>query len=212
MTFKNRRHAGQQLVPLLKKFENQKDVIVLGLPRGGVVTAFEVSTALKLPLDIISPRKVGAPGNPEFAIGAVDETGEGYFNLQLIQQLGIPESYLKETIEIEKKKAQHRLNIYRKDRKPLDLKNKTVILIDDGLATGATMKAAVQSVKAKGAKHIIVAVPVAPEETVAALQKMVDEMVCLSTPSMFYAVGQFYENFSQTEDDEVIALLTAANL
>lgn len=205
--FYDRQHAGKLLVQPLKKFANQKDTIILALPRGGVVTAYEAASALKIPLDIISPRKVGAPGNPEFAIGAVDETGTGFFDEALIKQLGVSDTYLKETIEREKANAQHRLDLYRQNKPPLNLKNKTVILIDDGLATGATMKAAIQSVKAKGAKSIIVAVPVAPAETLSEIQAMADEVICLNTPKPFFAVGQFYQNFEQTEDDEVISLL-----
>lgn len=207
MIFRNRRHGGQQLVPLLKKYESQKDTIVLGLPRGGVITAEEVALGLKLPLDIISPRKIGAPENPEFAIGAVDETGQAFFNEEAISLLGISESYLKASIEREKTKAEYRLKTYREGRPPLDLKNKTVILVDDGLATGATMKAAVLSAKAKGARVVVVAVPVAPLESIEELKAMADEVVCLSIPRVFFAVGQFYESFDQTEDEEVISIL-----
>jgi putative phosphoribosyl transferase len=205
--FHDRSDAGRKLAPLVAKYKKQKDVIVLGLPRGGVVTAFEVALFLEVPLDIICPRKVGAPQNPELALGAVTETGKGFFNNDLIERLGVSTRYLEEEIAKEKLRAQTRLSLYRKDRPPLHLQGKTVLLIDDGVATGATMKAAILAVKDQKAAKIIVAVPVSPPDTAEEIREMVDEFVSIATPSLFQAVGQFYRNFGQTEDAEVIALL-----
>lgn len=208
MYFKDRQDAGHQLATKLLKYKNQSNCLVLGLPRGGVVTAAEAATQLHLPLDIICARKVGAPHNPELAIGAVTETGEGYFNQDLIDYLRVTPGFLKTSIEVEKKEAQRRLKIYRQNRLPLVLENKTLILIDDGMATGATMKAAVKSVKASGAAKIIVAVPVSAYETFEEVKQEVDECISLDIPMPFYAVGEFYQDFSQTTDDEVIEILS----
>lgn len=205
--FFDRSDAGKQLARLVSKYKNQKDVIVIGLPRGGVVTAYEVAVFLNAPLDVVCPRKIGSPDNPEFALGAITETGEGFFNDALIKQLHVSSTYLEEEIAKEKKCAEMRLALYRKGRHPLNLQAKTVLIVDDGLATGATMKAAILSVKLQTPAKIVVAVPVAPPDTVSEIQEMVDEFLCLETPRLFQAVGQFYRNFDQTENEEVIALL-----
>lgn len=207
MFFENRHHAGKLLAEALNKYKNQPNTIVIGLPRGGVVTAFEIATYLNLPLDVICPRKVGAPYNPELALGAVTETGEGFFNEELISMLDVPESYLKQEIEKEKKTAAYRLNLFRKNKPPINFENKTVIIADDGLATGATMKAAIQAVRAQNPAKIVAAVPVAPLHTLEEVSAMADEVTCLSTPAHFMAVGEFYDDFTATEDDEVVQLL-----
>lgn len=211
MYFKDRRDAGERLISKLAKYQNDPNAIVIGLPRGGVVTAFVVAQGLNLPLDVICPRKIGAPQNPEFAIGAITETGEGFFDDRIIAMLGVSQEYIRHTVEKEKLTAQQRLKLFRKNRPPIDLEGKTVILVDDGLATGATMKVAIKSVQAAGANQVVVAVPVAPPDTADEIQTMVDELVCLATPPLFQAVGEFYMNFSQTEDDEVVDLLSKAN-
>ena len=207
MQFKDRQDAGKKLANALSKYQNLKDAVVIGLPRGGVVTAFEVSSSLHLPLDVVCPRKVGAPFNPELAIGAVTETGAGFFNDELISQLSVSKEYLKEEIEKERKESAHRMSLFRKNKPPLALKDKTVILVDDGLATGATMKAAIKWVKNQKPSQIIVAIPVAPQESLIEIENLVDDVVCLYAPSLFYAVGQFYGDFNQTSDQEVIELL-----
>lgn len=206
--FYDRKDAGRQLVSCLEKYRNQPDTVVIGLPRGGVVTAYEVANDLGLPLDVIFPRKVGAPYSHELALGAVTETGEGAFNEGLIAQLGVSQQYLQREIEKEKQVAQKRLEVYRKICPKISLKGKTVILIDDGLATGATMKAAIKSVKAEGVKFLVVAVPVSPPDTFYEIRGMADEAIAIETPSFFQAVGQFYEDFTPTEDEDVINLLT----
>ena len=207
MIFRDRIDGGDQLAKVLEQYKNLENGLVIGLPRGGVPVAYQVSESLNLPLDIVCPRKIGAPHNPEFAIGAITETGEGIFNHHVIAQLGVSKEYIKSEVEAQKQEAQKRLNAYRKGRSVRELKGKTIIIVDDGLATGSTMKAAIQSIKAEGAKRIIVAVPVSPTDTATEIKSMVDEFICLCTPASFYAVGQFYENFSQTTDEEVIELL-----
>ncbi len=211
MYFQDRKDAGRQLAKKLVSYKGQSDTLILGLPRGGVVTAAEVAKELHLPLDIVCARKVGAPHNPELAVGAVTETGEGFFNQDVMDYLGVSLLYLQKTIEQEKKEAQRRLNLYRQNRPPLNLGGKTVILIDDGMATGATMKAAIKSVKASGAEKIVVAVPVSATETFEEVKEQVDEAIAMDTPMPFYAVGEFYRDFSQTTDQEVIELLSHYN-
>jgi putative phosphoribosyl transferase len=205
--FRDRKDAGEQLAKLLSAYKKQKNVVVLGLPRGGVVTAAAVARFLEAPLDVICPRKVGAPHNPELALGAITETGTGFFNESLIRQLGVSRKYLDEERAKEQKKAEMRMDLFRKGRPPLDLASKTVILVDDGLATGATMKAAILSLRGQKAKKIVVAVPVSPADTAREVQEMCDELVCMETPWLFQAVGQFYANFAQTEDTEVVEIL-----
>src|SRR5262245_22826224 len=196
--FRNRVDAGKNLAPLLAKYKEVPNIIVIGLPRGGVVVAYEVAQSLQAPLDVICPRKVGAPHNPELALGAVTETGEGYFNEELVQQLQVPRSYLEQEIAKEKERATKRLALYRKNRPALQLSGKTVILVDDGLAAGATMKAAIMAEKKQTVAVTVVAVPVAPPDTAEEIRLMVDDFICLQTPSLFQAVGQFYEEFEQT--------------
>lgn len=210
MYFLDRKDAGLQLAKKLISYKNHPNTIVLGLPRGGVVTAAEIAKQLQLPLDIICARKIGAPNNPELAIGAVTETGEGYFNQDILDYIGVSSAYIQTQIEQEKKEAERRLRVYRQNRPPLNLKGKTAILVDDGIATGATMKASIQSVKASGADKIIVAAPVSAIETFDRIKEEVDEAIVLTTPIPFYAVGEFYRDFSQTTDKEVIDLLNAS--
>jgi putative phosphoribosyl transferase len=207
MLFNDRHDAGRQLAPLLSKYKDRKDVIVLGLARGGVVTAFEVASGLNVPLNVIVVRKVGAPGNEELALGAIAEQGAGIFNEQLIAVLGVSHEYLKKEVERQKKILKERLALYRGKSPPPVIEGKTVILVDDGIATGASMRVAIQSVRAAGAKKIILAVPVAAPDSLRKMEKEVDEVDCLSSPSFFEAVGQFYKAFAQTSDEEVMRLL-----
>lgn len=205
--FRDRYAAGEHLADLLSKYNHSKNTIILGLPRGGVVTAYAIAKKLNLPLDVTCPRKIGAPFNPELAIGAITETGEGVYNWSLINQIGIPEHYLQKEIEKQKEIAKQRLNSFRKGLPERKLARKTVIIVDDGLATGATMKAAITSAKKENAEKIVVAVPVSPSDTLQEIAEIADEVVCIATPPYFQAVGQFYEDFTQVEDDEVIELL-----
>ncbi len=210
MIFKDRIDAGVKLAKELQSFKDAKDTIIIGLPRGGVPVAYQVAEELNLPLDIVCPRKIGAPMNKEFAIGAITETGEGIFDTYTISRLDIPKEYIEQEVEIEKTEAQNRLKMYRQNRPARDLKGKTVIIVDDGLATGSTMKAAIISIKKEDAAKIIVAIPVSPPNTLSEMQQEVDQIICLDAPLFFQAVGQFYENFGQTADEEVIELLKIA--
>lgn len=205
--FKDRQDAGIKLAKALSAYEKVDNTLVIALPRGGVVVGAEIAKKLHLPLDICCPRKIGAPFNPEYAIGAVTETGEKILSESAIKQLGISESYVREAVEKERQEAQHRLSRYRKNRPPRQLAGKRVILVDDGLATGSTMSAALKTAKAEKAAELIIAIPVAPQDTLQRLEKEEAHIVCLLVPSHFFAVGQFYERFDQTTDEEVIRLL-----
>ena len=204
--FTDRVDAGKRLASALKNFSGKKG-IVLAIPRGGVVVGYMISKTLNLPLDMIIPRKIGAPDNPELAIGAVAEDGTAILDQNLIKYLGVSQEYVKEETERQKQEIKRRLKLYRQDTSYPDLKGLDVIVVDDGIATGSTMKAALTSVKNRGAASITVAVPVGPPSTIDELEKMADRVVCLYTPEFFQAIGEFYKDFSQTSDEEVIRLL-----
>jgi len=204
MTFQDRADAGIQLAEKLSKYKGKKDVIIIGLPRGGVVTAAVVAEELKLPLDIIVPRKIGHPNNPEFAIGAIAEDGEAVMNEG---NYDIPQNVIDQIIAEEQKEAARRLKAYRGKRAALKLKGKTAILVDDGIATGATMRAAIASARSKQAKKIVVAVPVTARDSKSVIGREADEFVAVDVPLFFGAVGAFYEEFGQTEDEEVVEIL-----
>lgn len=204
--FRDRVEAGKRLVSTLIDFAG-KNAIVLAIPRGGIVVGFEVAQALGLPLDVIIPRKISAPDNPELAVGAVTEDGTLILDESLIKHLRVPEDYIKEESERQRLEIERRLKLYRGEALYPSLKNRDVIIVDDGIATGSTMKAALASVRKRGAKTIVVAIPVGPPSTIRELNKEADRVVCLHTPESFYAIGQFYEDFAQTVDEEVIRLL-----
>ena len=207
MLFKDQVSAGERLAKELKKYKSQ-NAVILAIPRGGVATGFGLAQKLNLPLDVIVTRKIGAPDNPERAIGAVGETkGSLWMNKKLTSQLGVSKDYLQSETKIQKLEIKRREGVYRKGKKALDLKNKVVILVDDGIATGATMIAAIREIRNMKPEKIVVAIPVAPPETVEELKQEADEVVCLQTPRLFFAVGQWYENFKQYSDKEVIKLL-----
>src|SRR3989338_10134144 len=207
MIFKDRIDAGRALAEKLTALQIKPPMIVLGLPRGGVIVAHEIAQKLKAPLDIIVPRKIGAPFSPELAIGAITEDGSLMLNQEMVKSLRIEKDYIDQASAKEKKEAQRRLNKYRAGRASLDLKDKTVIITDDGIATGATMQAALRSIRSQNAKKIIVAVPVLPPDTKAIIEKECDELVFLGQPAYFGAIGMFYEKFDQTTDEEVIAIM-----
>lgn len=210
MIFKDRQEAGRLLVPKLAEYKGIKNGIVLGLARGGVVVAYEVAKGLNLPLNVVVPRKIGAPGNPELAIGAIMEDGEGVFNERIIRLLSVPQSHIDAEVEAEKARAKQRLTLFRKNAPLPDLENSTVILVDDGIATGATMQAAIKSIQKSGARHIVVAVPVAAAQSLYPIEEAVDRVVCLDIPEDLGAIGYFYDHFDQTEDSEVVKLLEKA--
>jgi putative phosphoribosyl transferase len=204
--FSDRVEAGRRLVTSLRGAVGN-DAVVLAIPRGGVVVAFEVARALSIPLDVIIPRKIRAPGNPEFAIGAMTEDGTIILDDELVKYLQVPKDYIKEESERQRLEIERRLKLYRGDAPYPSLKNREVIIVDDGVATGSTMKAALASVRKRGAKTVMIAVPVCPTSTIEELKKEADSVVCLHQPEPFYAIGQFYADFAQTSDEEVAKLL-----
>jgi predicted phosphoribosyltransferase len=202
---RNRVEAGKQLAQALKTVS--ENAIVLAVPRGGVVVGYEVARALGVPLDVIVTKKIGAPDNPELAIGAVAEDGTFILDEDLARRLFVPKEYIDEEVERIRQEIQRRLVRYRGDVPYPTLKNREVIIVDDGVATGSTLKAALRLLRHKGAKTVTVAVPVGPPDTISELEKIADRVVCLQTPEPFYAIGQFYVDFSQTSDEEVTKLL-----
>jgi putative phosphoribosyl transferase len=204
--FSDRVDAGRRLVSALRGLVD-KDAIVLAIPRGGVVVGYEVAKVLGVPLDVIIPRKIGAPGNPELAIGAMTEDGTVLLNERLVEQLQVSDYYIKRESAAQKLEIQRRLKLYRGEVPYPSLANRDVILVDDGIATGFTMKAALASVRKRGAKTVVVAIPVGPPSTIMELEQEADHVVCLHTPESFYAIGQFYRDFTQTRDEEVTILL-----
>jgi len=207
--FRDRIDAGRQLAEALKEYEALKPII-LGLPRGGVPIAFEVAQALHAPLDVLVVRKVGAPWNPEFGIGAIAPDVQILDEISL-SELGLKSFDINDCLENERKELERRNHLYRGMKEFPRLEGKTVILCDDGLATGVTTRAAIAAIKKMKPSQLILAVPVGPADTVANLKKLVDTLICLKIPSHFYAVGAFYRSFSQVSDTEVINLLMRAN-
>jgi len=210
MLFKDRTDAGRYLAGKLKEYAGQKDVMVLALPRGGVPVAFEVATALDLLMDIFLVRKLGVPGQEELAMGAIASGGVRVLNEEIIRDLGIPDYAIAAVAAQEQRELERREKLYRRDMGSLDVKGKSVILIDDGLATGASMRAAALALRQLKAKEVIVAVPVAASDTCEAFRSEVDRIVCAKTPEPFYGVGFWYQDFSQTTDQKVIELLEKA--
>ncbi|MEM3382720.1 MAG: phosphoribosyltransferase [Nitrososphaerales archaeon] len=204
--FKNRLEAGKILAEALSEYKN-KDTIVLAIPRGGVVVAYEVAKALNAPLDLIIPRKIGAPDQPELAIGAVTEDGTTILNQDIIQNLKVPEEYIKAEVKRQLEEIERRIKKYLGDKPRIPIRGKIVILIDDGVATGATIKAAIASIRKREPALIVLAIPVGPKDTIRELRKYTDKVVCLMMPEPFFAIGQFYENFDQISDEEVIQIL-----
>jgi predicted phosphoribosyltransferase len=205
--FRNRREAGRFLAAKLAAYAKRPDTIVLALPRGGVPVAYEVAQALEAPLDVFLVRKLGVPGHEEFAMGAIATGGLRVINQDVVRGLRIPPATLDAIAAREQQELERRERLYRGDRPAPDVRGRTVILVDDGLATGATMYAAVKALKQQGAGRVVVAVPIAPPETCDQLREVVDDVVCAVTPEPFHAVGLWYEDFSQTTDDEVRDLL-----
>ncbi len=210
--FCDRREAGQLLAPLLRHYAGRRDVIVLALPRGGVPVAFEVAMSLAAPLDVFTVRKLGVPGREELAMGAIGSGGAYVLNYDVADALQISHGEVVRVAERERRELERRERLYRDNRPYPELHGKTVILIDDGLATGASMLVAVNALRRKRPEKIVVAVPVAPPETCTMLRESADEAICYETPEPFGGVGAWYENFSQVNDDEVRALLNQASL
>jgi putative phosphoribosyl transferase len=208
--FPNRSEAGRRLATDLASYAGRSDILVLGLPRGGVPVAYEIAVALDAPLDVFIVRKLGLPGHEEFGIGAIASGGVRVVDEGVLRSYGVDGEMLDRITERERRELERREQLYRDDRPFPTVQDRTVILVDDGLATGSTMRAAVAALRAEGPHEIVVAVPVGAGETCSALSKVADAVVCLATPDPFYAVGLWYEDFEQTQDEEVHALLERA--
>jgi putative phosphoribosyl transferase len=211
MIFHNRHHAGKVLAKkLMPRYANRPDTVVLGLPRGGVPVAYEVARALHVPLDVFIVRKLGLPGHEELAMGAIASGGTIVLNESLVEALAIPPEIIRSVTATETRELLRREREYRAGYAPPDLRDCTLILVDDGLATGATMRAAADALRHKNPSRIVVAVPTAAPETCTEFRQEVDEIICAQTPEPFYGVGFWYEDFSQTTDAEVRELLARA--
>ncbi len=210
--FIDRKDAGLQLAAALKKLHLESPV-VLAVPRGGVPVGFEVARVLDAPLDIIVARKLGAPGQHELGLGAIvdGDHPQSVLNEEIIRELDVSPEYIQSEIQNELKEIRRRQSAYRKGRAPTDVTGRTVILVDDGIATGGSIRAALRGVRRLGSKKVVLAVPVAPSDTIASLRPEADQIVCLDSPEFFFAIGEFYEDFSQTSDEEVIELLETAH-
>jgi putative phosphoribosyl transferase len=210
MRFPDRSDAGRRLATLLTRYANRGDVTVLALPRGGVPVAYQVASALHAPLDVFLVRKLGVPGHSELAMGAIASGGVRVLSDDIISQLGIPEAAIEEVTARERIELDRRDRMYRGDRPAANLEGRTVILVDDGLATGATMEAAILAARQAKPAGVVVAAPVGAADTCQRLGAVADDVVCVATPEPFQAVGLWYERFDQTSDEEVIDLLRRA--
>ena len=210
MKFKDRKEAGRALARLLAPYASRDDVIVLALPRGGVPVAYEIAEALEAPLDVFMVRKLGVPGHEEVAMGAIASGGIRVLSPGLLRQLRVAARELERVTLEEQRELERRERSYRGDLPAIDLRNRTVILVDDGIATGSSMRAAVAALRQRGPRLIVIAVPVAPPQTARQLRAIADEVICVAEPDPFLAVGRFYENFDQTSDEEVRELLALA--
>jgi len=204
--FRDRRQAGEALAAALKHLKG-RDIVVLAIPRGGVVVASEVARRLGAQLDVIVTRKIGAPGQPEYAVGAVTQEGEAILDERVVKMLGIRRDYIEKEAAREAGEVRDRMRRFRGEKPFPSLNGKTVVIVDDGIATGSTVLAAISSVRRQNPTSIVVAVPVGPVETIARLSREADDVVCLETPEPFFAIGDFYSDFAQVEDEEVRRIL-----
>ncbi len=208
--FEDRRDAGRQLAVALDRFRSVPQATILALPRGGVVVAYEVAVTLQAPLDVLVTRKLGTPGNPELAMGALAETGYRHLNQDILASCAIPAEELEEEVRRQQREIQRRIERYREGRALPSLKGQTVILVDDGIATGATFYASLAALRDREVAHLVAAVPVAPARARHELRGKVDDVVILHAPDTFYGIGQFYSDFTQVTDEEVVSCLERA--
>lgn len=208
--FKNRTDAGRQLADFLEDNDIDADLVV-AIPRGGLPVGRVIADRLRIPLDIVSARKIGAPQSPELAVGAVAADGTVWLNESMIAELAVADSYLEEQIEFQRRAVSERIERYRGDRSPLKYEGKTVIVVDDGVATGATTTACIRQIENAGAKRVILAVPVGPSHSIEQLRTEADEVICVETPPYFSGVGQFYESFDQVSDEQAEGYLNSSS-
>lgn len=210
-TYADRSEAGKRLAEALQSYQGREGLVVLGLPRGGVPVAVEVARALSVPLDILLVRKLGVPGHEELAMGAIASGGAHVVNQSIIQRIGVPQEQVDQVVNDEEKELERRSRKYRGDKPFPKLKDHSVVLIDDGLATGATMRAAVSAVRQYNPREIVVAAPVAPPDAIETLKQAADDVVCPFTPSNFMGISQWYQQFEQLSDEQVTELLSKAS-
>jgi putative phosphoribosyl transferase len=211
MYFRDREEAGRLLGKALEHLRGQLGLLVLGIPRGGVVVAYEVARALGAPLDVYVARKIGAPQNPELALGAVASDGTQVLDSELLVDLRVSDHYVEQEVERQAQEVERRMAAYRGGRPPLEVTGRRLVLVDDGVATGATVLASLRALRQSEPSRLILAVPVGPPGTISRMSLEADEVVCLHQPQAFWAVGAFYESFDQTSDDEVVRLLDQAS-
>ena len=211
MLYRDRHDAGQELARKLSQYREREDVVVLALPRGGVPVGYEVARELHAPLDVFVVRKLGTPGQPELAMGAIASGGVRVLNREVVDTLGISGEAIDRVAQIESEELARRERDYRSGRPPVEIRGKIVIVVDDGLATGSTMRAAAKALRQEGAVKTVIAVPVAAQQSCEAVRREADEVVCGATPEPFYAVGQWYRDFEQTTDSEVRELLAMSS-
>ena len=210
MVFENREEAGHLLASKLQQYRNHPDGLILALPRGGVAVGYAMSLDLHLPLDVFMTRKIGAPGNPEYALGAVSETGNVYLNPDAVAQCRVSDADIEHLVKVQREEISRRQMLYRRGRQPLSLKNRLVILVDDGIATGATFFASVEAIRRQHPQFLVGAIPVGPLETIDRARAAVDELAVLTTPGQFWSVGGQYAEFAQVSDQEVLDYLRSA--
>ena len=210
MMFKNREEAGHRLGVALQQYRNHPDGVIVALPRGGVAVGYAMSLDLHLPLDVFITRKIGAPENPEYALGAISETGNIYLNPEAVAMFRLSHAYIEDLANVQREEIHRRQQLYRRGRHPLRLHDRLVLLVDDGIATGATFFASVEAIRGQHPRFLLGAIPVGPPETIERARAVVDELVVLATPSQFWAVGSHYAEFAQVSDEEVVNYLSLA--
>ena len=211
MIFQNREDAGRRLAGTLQTYRDHPAGVILAFPRGGVAVGYQLSLALHLPIDIFITRKIGVPENPEYALGAVSETGNVYLNSDVVAEFPLSHEDVEDIVNVQRREISRRQQLYRQGRHPLPLKDRVVIVVDDGIATGATFFASVEAIRQQAPKRLVAAIPVGPADTIAKARSLVDELVVQATPEPFWAVGNHYMDFAQVEDRAVLEYLNLAD-